>query len=184
MGMKIDTGPASGPSSEINVAPLIDVVLVMLIIFMVAVPIKIDEIAANLPKKTEVVEQKDMPEDQLVIMGWTDGSYGLNKLPMDLEDVYEELRVRLKFKKSRIVFVDAHPDVPVHRIIKMMDTARMAGAERVAMARLKPEGPRQYTPEEVAQMELMSAEQLMEARKEKRASEGTEGADGEGAAPE
>ena len=169
MGIKIEGG--SGPDSSINVAPLIDVVLVMLIIFMVAVPIKIDEIAANLPKKTEVVEQKDMPEDQLVIMGWTDGSYGLNKLPMDLEDVYEELRVRLKFKKSRIVFVDAHPDVPVHRIVKMMDTARMAGAERVAMARLKPDGPRQYTPEEVQLMESYTAEELMEMRKEKRAAE-------------
>ncbi len=181
MGMKLDTGEASGPSSEINVAPLIDVVLVMLIIFMVAVPIKIDEIAANLPKKTEVVEQKDMPEDQLVIMGWTDGSYGLNKLPMELGDVYEELRVRLKFKKSRVVFVDAHPDVPVHRIVKMMDTARMAGAERVAMARLKPDGPRQYTPEEVQLMEHMSAEQLMEARKEKRAAEAAGELEGEAA---
>jgi biopolymer transport protein TolR len=169
MGMKIDTGPASGPSSEINVAPLIDVVLVMLIIFMVAVPIKIDEIAANLPKKTEVVEQQDMPEDQLVIMGWTDGKYGLNKLPMELDDVYEELRVRLKFKKSRVVFVDAHPDVTVDRIVKMMDVARMAGAERVAMARLKPEGPRQYTPEEIQQMEMYTAEELLEMRKQKRA---------------
>jgi biopolymer transport protein TolR len=171
MGMKLDTGTASGPSSEINVAPLIDVVLVMLIIFMVAVPIKIDEIAANLPKKTEVVEQKDMPEDLLVIMGWTDGSYGLNKLPMELDDVYEELRVRLKFKKSRVVFVDAHPDVTVERIVKMMDVARMAGAERVAMARLKPEGPRQYTPEEVEMMEMYTAEELLEMRKEKRAAE-------------
>jgi biopolymer transport protein TolR len=182
MGMNIDTGTSSGPSSEINVAPLIDVVLVMLIIFMVAVPIKIDEIAANLPKKTEVVEQKDMPEDQLVIMGWTDGQYGLNKLPMELDDVYEELRVRLKFKKSRVVFVDAHPDVEVHRIVKMMDVARMSGAERVAMARLKPEGPRQYTPEEVQLMEMYSAEELLELRKEKRAAKAAEEG-GEGAAP-
>jgi len=169
MGLKIDTGNSQGPDSDINVAPLIDVVLVMLIIFMVAVPIKIDEIAANLPKKTEVVEQKDMPEDQLVIMGWTDGSYGLNKVTMELDDVYEELRVRLKFKKSRVVFVDAHPDVPVHRIVKMMDVARMSGAERVAMARLKPEGPRQYTAEEIQMMETYSAEELLEIRAEKRA---------------
>ena len=182
MGMKLDTGAASGPSSEINVAPLIDVVLVMLIIFMVAVPIKIDEIAANLPKKTEVVEQEKMPEDQLVIMGWTDGQYGLNKLPMELDAVYEELRVRLKFKKSRVVFVDAHPDVTVERIVKMMDVARMAGAERVAMARLKPEGPRQYTPEEVQQMEMYSAEELLELRKQKRAEKAAEEAT-EGAAP-
>ncbi len=179
MGIKVEGG--SGPDSDINVAPLIDVVLVMLIIFMVAVPIKIDEIAANLPKKTEVVEQQDMPEDQLVIMGWTDGQYGLNKLPMELDDVYEELRVRLKFKKSRVVFVDAHPDVPVSRIVKMMDVARMSGAERVAMARLKPEGPRQYTPEEIQLMEMYSAEELMEQRKQKRAQDEAEAA-GEGAA--
>ncbi len=176
MGIKVEGG--KGPDSEINVTPLIDIVLVMLIIFMVAVPIKIDEIAANLPKKTEVVEQKDMPEDQLVIMGWTDGSYGLNKHPMELDAVYEELRVRLKFKKSRVVFVDAHPDVEVYRIVKMMDVARMAGAERVAMARLKPEGPRQLTPEEILEMEMYSAEELMEMRKEKRAVQALEEAEG------
>lgn len=183
MGAKINATSGAGPDSEINVTPLIDIVLVMLIIFMVAVPIKIDEIAANLPKKTEVVEQQDMPEDQLVIMGWPDGSYGLNKLPMELDAVYEELRVRLKFKKSRIVFVDAHPDVKVERIVRMMDVARMAGAERVAMARLKPEGPRQYTPEEVQQMEILSAEQLIELRKEKRAA-AEDGAPEEGGATE
>ncbi|MFH1469987.1 MAG: biopolymer transporter ExbD [Pseudomonadota bacterium] len=169
-------GEARAPDSEINVTPLIDIVLVMLIIFMVAVPIKIDEIAANLPKETQVVEPEEMPEDQLVVMGWEDGNIGLNKIPMERDKIYEELRIRLKFKKSRVVFVDAHPEVKVGTIVLLMDIAREAGAERVAMARLKPEGPRQYTAEELQQMEFLSAQQLMELREQKKALEGQEGA--------
>ena len=148
----------SGPDSEINVTPLIDVVLVMLIIFMVAIPIKIDEIAANLPKKTEVVQQNEMPEDQLVVQAYYDGSYGLNAVEMSLKDIYKELRLRLKFKKRRVVFVDGHPEVKVKAIVMAMDVAREAGAERVAMARLKPEGPKRYTLEELAAIEAAAAE--------------------------
>jgi biopolymer transport protein ExbD len=164
-----------GPDSEINVTPLIDIVLVMLIIFMVAVPIKIDEIAANLPKDTQVVEPEAMPEDQLVVMGWEDGAIGLNKIPMERDKIYEELRIRLKFKKSRVVFVDAHPAVKVGTIVQLMDIAREAGAERVAMARLKPEGPRKYTPEEIQQMGFVSASEMMDLRKQKREGEGEGG---------
>ncbi len=179
MGIKVEGG--RGPDSEINVTPLIDIVLVMLIIFMVAVPIKIEEIAANLPKNTQVVQPEAIPEDQLVVMGFEDGSYGLNKLPMELSAIYEELRVRLKFKKSRVVFVDAHPAIKVSKVIKLMDVARQAGAERVALARLKPEGPRRYSEEEIAAMEILSAEQLMELRKERRAEKAAEEAEAEGA---
>jgi biopolymer transport protein ExbD len=173
MSVKLTGG--RGPDSEINVTPLIDIVLVMLIIFMVAVPIKIDEIAANLPKDTQVVQPEQVPEDQLVVMGWEDGAFGLNKIPMTLEQIYDELRIRLKFKKSRVVFVDAHPAVKVAAIVQLMDVARQAGAERVAMAKMKPEGPRRYTAEELLQMQILSAEQLMEQRKQRR--------EGEAAAP-
>jgi hypothetical protein len=94
---------------------------------------------------------------------------------MERDKIYEELRIRLKFKKSRVVFVDAHPDVKVGTVVALMDIAREAGAERVAMARLKPEGPRQYTPEEIQQLGFTSAAELMELRKQKREAEGKEG---------
>ena len=155
MGIKVEGG--GGPDSEINVTPLIDIVLVMLIIFMVAIPMKIDEIAANLPKKTEVVQQEEMPEDQLVVQAYYDGSFGLNAVEMPLKDIYKELRTRLKFKKRRVVFVDGHPEVTVKTIVRAMDVARDAGAERVAMARLKPDGPKRYTPEELEAIEAAAA---------------------------
>ncbi|MBN1335615.1 MAG: biopolymer transporter ExbD [Deltaproteobacteria bacterium] len=139
MGAK--PGTSSGPQSEINVTPLIDIVLVMLIIFMVAVPIKIEEIALNLPKDTQIVQEEDVPEDQMVIAVYQNGSMALNKRLMALPELVKELDLRLRFKKSRVVFVDAHPDIDYTTVVTAMDAARDAGAERVALARMKPEGP-------------------------------------------
>lgn len=131
----------AGPDSEINVTPLIDIVLVMLIIFMVLTPIKIQEMAADLPKKTELVEQDDLPEDQLLVAAYADGTIALNKKMVTFDQLKEELSKRLKFKKSRVVFVDAAFDTPYANVVRAMDTARDAGAERVALATMKPEGP-------------------------------------------
>ncbi len=139
MGAKPGTG--TGPQSDINVTPLIDIVLVMLIIFMVAVPIKIEEIALNLPKDTQIVEEEDVPEDQMVIAVYQNGSMALNKKLLAVPELVKELDLRLRFKKSRVVFVDAHPDIDYATVVTAMDAARDAGAERVALTRMKPEGP-------------------------------------------
>ena len=139
MGAKLGSG--SGPQSDINITPLIDIVLVMLIIFMVSVPIKIEEIALNLPKDTQVVEEEDVPEDQMVIAVYQNGSMALNKKLMAIPELVKELNIRLRFKKTRVVFVDAHPDVDYGTVVTAMDVARDAGCDRVALARMKPEGP-------------------------------------------
>jgi len=139
MGAKLGSG--SGPQSDINITPLIDIVLVMLIIFMVSVPIKIEEIALNLPKDTQVVEEEDVPEDQMVIAVYQNGSMALNKRLMAIPELVKELNIRLRFKKTRVVFVDAHPDVDYGTVVTAMDVARDAGCDRVALARMKPEGP-------------------------------------------
>jgi biopolymer transport protein ExbD len=139
MGAKLGSG--SGPQSDINITPLIDIVLVMLIIFMVSVPIKIEEIALNLPKDTQIVEEEDVPEDQMVIAVYQNGSMALNKKLMAIPELVKELNIRLRFKKTRVVFVDAHPDVDYGTVVTAMDVARDAGCDRVALARMKPEGP-------------------------------------------
>ena len=67
------------------------------------------------------------------------GSY--NKKLLAVPELVKELDLRLRFKKSRVVFVDAHPDIDYATVVTAMDAARDAGAERVALARMKPEGP-------------------------------------------
>ena len=136
-GGHIQSRPGKPAQSDINVTPLIDVVLVLLIIFMVLTPILIEEMAVHLPDKTETVEQEDMPEQQLVAATCADGTYALNRQVMDLPRMQEEIARQLRSKSSRVVFVDAHPDVDYARVVEMIDAVRAAGADTVGMATLK-----------------------------------------------
>ena len=138
MGMKLKGTESSGPNGDINVTPLIDVVLVLLIIFMVLTPIMINEMSVNLPDKTETVEQEDdVPKDQLLLAVCQDGSMTLNRSPFEVEALSETLTKRLRSKAKKVVFVDAHPDANYGRVITALDMARDAGAERLGMASLK-----------------------------------------------
>ena len=114
MGKKSKALLNTPPSqSEINVTPLIDIVLVLLIIFMVLTPIMIYEISVNLPDNTETVEQDDVPKDQLLVAVCEDGSYTLNRKPFELDVLRDDLQKRLRSKAKKVVFVDAHPDAGV-----------------------------------------------------------------------
>ena len=136
MGKRIIKKTAS--QSEINVTPLIDIVLVLLIIFMVLTPIMIYELSVNLPDKTETVEQEDdVPKDQLLLAVCKDGTMTLNRTPYDAEALSEDLTNRLRAKAKKVVFVDAHPDANYARVVLALDLARDAGAERLGMASLK-----------------------------------------------
>lgn len=138
MGAKLDTGKGKkGGFNDINVTPLIDIVLVVLIIFMVITPQTIDELAVNMPKKTETKKQQDMPTDQLVIAVCEDGSFALNKQVLPLEQLESQLRQRLAGKKDKVTFVDAHPEAPYDKVVELMDTARAAGTEKLGVAKLK-----------------------------------------------
>ena len=136
-GGHIQSRPGKPAQSDINVTPLIDVVLVLLIIFMVLTPILIEEMAVHLPDKTETVEQEEMPEQQLVAATCADGTYALNRQVMDLVRLQDELVRNLRSKSSRVVFVDAHPDVDYARVVELIDAVRAAGADTVGMATLK-----------------------------------------------
>ena len=123
--------------SDINVTPLIDIVLVLLIIFMVLTPIMIYELSVNLPDKTETVEQDDVPKDQLLLAVCEDGSVALNRTPYELDALRTDLSKRLRSKAKKVVFIDAHPDAGYENVVALLDVARDAGAERLGLASLK-----------------------------------------------
>ena len=122
---------------DINVTPLIDIVLVLLIIFMVLTPIMIYEMSVNLPDKTETVEQDDVPKDQLLLAVCEDGTIALNRTPYEMDALSKDLRKRLRSKAKKVVFSDAHPDAGYERVVAVLDLARDAGADRLGMATLK-----------------------------------------------
>jgi biopolymer transport protein TolR len=126
----------AGPTSEINITPLVDVVLVLLIIFMVVTPLLEKDITVRVPA-TEVAEKRDeVPPDQLVVRIDKDGELTINdnKTP-DLELV-DRLRVVLAKKPAsdKLVFIVADDSVNYARLVSVLDRAKQAGADTIGMA--------------------------------------------------
>jgi biopolymer transport protein ExbD len=129
-------------SRDINVTPLIDVVLVLLIIFMVITPIFVYEMAVNMPKKTQVLAQSELPFQPAKAAVCEDGSYAFNGEIMSLEDVEQAVRKNLQDRPSKykkVVFIDGHPSAPYPLMVQLMDTVKRANAESIGIAKLKTE---------------------------------------------
>jgi biopolymer transport protein ExbD len=144
MGAKL--GGGGGAVSDINMTPLIDIVLVVLIIMMVNMPIQIEEMGVKLPGVSDKPPPRtDTPAEQLVIAVYEDGRMALNRTLMDEERVFLEVTRRLRSMAKKNVFVDAAATVTYGRVVDMVDLAREAGAAKVGLAKMKPEGPKEPT---------------------------------------
>lgn len=132
-----------GGMDEINITPLIDVVLVLLIIFMVLTPITVQTMASRLPPEDDNSEPvpPDQQPDQLMIAIYEDGTLALNLNPQTDESLRDELTKRLRVKAKKSVFIDADKDSNYARVITIMDMARDCGAELVGFADMSDEGP-------------------------------------------
>lgn len=143
MGAKLSSG--GGPVADLNLTPMIDIVLVVLIIMMVNMPIKISELDVKLPSVQNDTPKTDTPPDQLVIAIYKDGSAALNLQRMTDDRMLGELTNRLRPLAKKNVFIDAHPEVEYGRVIDYIDLGKASGAAQVGLARLKPTGPRPST---------------------------------------
>jgi biopolymer transport protein ExbD len=132
MGMQI--GGKGGIKNDINVTPLIDVVLVLLIIFLVTMPIMMRTITLEVPRKLDT-QTEIAPSNQIAILMKADLSITINDGSKDIEiagtDLAKTLRPMLEAKKTdKIVFVDFEDAVPWREVVMVMDTVRsMAGEE-------------------------------------------------------
>lgn len=131
-----------GAFNDINMTPLIDIVLVVLIIMMVNIPIQIEEMSLKLPSPTPpVTPPPETDTDQLVIAMYEDGRVALNRAVSSEQNMLYEMTRRLRGMAKKDVFIDAAAAVPYGKVVDMVDLARNAGAANVGLAKLKPEGP-------------------------------------------
>ena len=120
-----------GPAlSDINVTPLVDVILVLLIIFMVTAPMMSRGIDVRLPKTSA---GSDTTEDRLVVTVDRDSTVYLNDKPVNLALLTERLKGEMQRTGTDFIFLRADQDVPYGRVMAVMDQIKQAGADKVGM---------------------------------------------------
>ena len=132
MGMNVG---GKGAQSEINVTPLVDIVLVLLIIFMVITPMLTKQLPIEVPQKAEIDEPPEESKDQLFIKLFEDGHIELNKTAVSPEELKTKLESQLagRLEKERVVFFDGEDNSAYGNAVAVMDIAKGAGASTIGM---------------------------------------------------
>lgn len=127
--------PQSEVQSAINVTPLVDVVLVLLIIFMVVMPLLDKDLQVRIPEDEQVEHPEELPPEQIVVRVLADGSLQLNGTPIPQDAYVAALQSHLSARAldQRVVFVAADGAAQYKRLIEAFEGARRAGADTLAM---------------------------------------------------
>ena len=135
MSMKI--GGTDEFNSEINVTPMVDVMLVLLIIFMIVTPLLQQGVSVNLPRDMISPDPDDeIAKDTSVVVAITkEGSFNIGKqeYPISaLEDVVKR-RMEGKVPEKRVVYIKADVDVDYGKVVEAVDTIRKADIDKIGL---------------------------------------------------
>src|SRR5262249_7696592 len=127
---KFFVNPGGRPNSDINVTPLVDVVLVLLIIFMVVTPLLEKDISVRVPDDTQEETTPEDMQDQLVVSIDETGQIKLNNEPLDDEAYKVRIKRALAAKsyEEKLVFFIPDDKAPYPRVVQALDWSRNAGA--------------------------------------------------------
>jgi len=127
----VSTGSGKKLMSEINVTPLVDVMLVLLIIFMVTAPMMMEGVEVNLPQtKTKSMKTQ---EDPLILSVTKNGDIFLENHTVKLEDLGKKIETIFKYRKEKEVLLRADKDIPYGLVVKVMAEVKRAGIAKLGM---------------------------------------------------
>lgn len=131
--MAMIVGKKKGLRAEINVTPLVDVVLVLLIIFMVLTPSLLKHLTVTIPKKADEPAPA-VPTDTSIVVEYTAArELTVNSEPVAPDALRDKLVERLRGARQKVVFFKAEDDAPYGEVVHLMDVARGVGAQTLAV---------------------------------------------------
>jgi biopolymer transport protein TolR len=122
------SGGSEGLSSDINVTPLIDVLLVLLIIFMITQPLSRKAFDVQVPPEQQA-KQKQQQSSQIVLELKADGSYAINGQPYAVNQLEQAFHQIYDVRPAKLLFIKAAPNRKYLDVMQAMDIAHGAGVQ-------------------------------------------------------
>jgi biopolymer transport protein TolR len=127
-------GPGGGPKADINMTPLIDVLLVLLIIFMVITPLTPHGLEALAPQPPDKKNPVNQDNDRTVVISIEkDKSMKINQEATTMDTMGPRLEEIFKTRAERVVFVKGDPDLDFQTVAKAIDIAKGAGIDKIGL---------------------------------------------------
>lgn len=133
--MAMAVGSGDGPKSDINMTPMIDILLVLIIIFLVITPIipkGLDALVPQPPKKDQPT-QPVADTRTIVVIIEKDGSLKINQEPTNWETLGPRLDDIFKTRSERVMFVKGDDSTKFDLVIKVIDIAKGAGVDKIGL---------------------------------------------------
>lgn len=130
--MAFSTGKKKGAISDINVTPLVDVMLVLLIIFMVTAPLMLNGIKLDLPKTREV-NPVNLSATQVILSFSRSEDYFLGKDKMLAAEIIPEIKKQFKANKTETLFLRADFNLPYGKVARLMSFLKRGGIRQISL---------------------------------------------------
>jgi biopolymer transport protein TolR len=141
---RLERTKSAQPMSEINVTPLVDVMMVLLVIFIITAPLLASSIKLDLPK-TDAAKANDAPKFVTVVVDKAAQVF-LNDKPIELPALAESLQQSAKANPDTEVQLRADATVPYGKVVEVMGVAQKAGLNRIGFVADKPAAGTPSTP--------------------------------------